>query len=504
MAKWQTRHRLRRFASVSVAVAIAVAGGQAATAWAGTDPPATTVTVDRAHPFGALPADFVGLSYEMRELSSLCTTGDCTGNFNARMGNLAALYRNLGRSNVRIGGNQLDRDTLWVPAGQQPPNPLPAWTADVVTPADIARLGQLLRVTGWEAEVGINLAHYDPVLATDEAQSLLRLLGSRLSGVECGNEPNHYASNKYRPAPYGFAEHKQDWEACAGVVGSNRIAAPDLSQPTGTAAWFSQFAQAESTRINMLTAHNYTGATTIAQLLSPQIHAKELNDVAPQLAAAQAVHLPIRLDETNSAVGGGIAGVSDVYASALWAMDYNLVMAQAGFAGLNFHGGFGVCGAPLFNGKFQRYTPICAADKADEQAKIYTVMPEYYGLYLATRMGTGQFLPVTVSTDRNVTAYAVRGDDGHLRIAVIEKDDPSGAPVPLSISVSGAVGNTSILHLTGAALDSASGVAVQGATVDRKGHLHPGPADHVRVVDGTVSLQVASGSAVVITFDGCD
>src|SRR5207248_2952086 len=140
--------------------------------------------------------------------------------------------------------------------------------------------------------------------------------------------------------PYGFAEHKQDWEACANLVGSTRIAAPDLSQPTGTATWFSQFADAEHARINMLTAHNYTGATTISQLLSPQIHAKELADVAPQLAAAQAVHVPIRLDETNSAVGGGIAGVSDVYASALWAMDYNLVLAQAGFAGLNFHGGF--------------------------------------------------------------------------------------------------------------------------------------------------------------------
>lgn len=504
MARPGTAPRLRRFASVAAAFVFAMAGGQAAAAWAGTDAPGATITVDRAHPFGALPADFVGLSYEMRELSSLCTTGDCTGNFDAHKGNLVALYQNLGRSNVRIAGNQLDRDTLWVPAGQQPPNPLPAWTADVVTPADIARLDQLLRVTGWKAEVGINLAHYDPVLAADEARSLLGILGSRLSGVECGNEPNHYASNHYRPAPYGFAEHKQDWEACASVVGSNRIAAPDLSQPTGTATWFSQFAQAESARINMLTAHNYTGATTIAQLLSPQIHAKELNDVAPQLAAAQAVHLPIRLDETNSAVGGGIAGVSDVYASALWAMDYNLVLAQAGFSGLNFHGGFGVCGAPLFNGKFQRYTPICAANQADAQAKIYTVMPEYYGLYLATRMGTGQFLPVTVSTDRNVTAYAVRGDDGHLRIAVIEKDDTSGAPVPVSISVSGAVGSASILHLTGSSLDSANGVAVQGATVDRKGHLHPGHADHVRVIHGTVNLQVASGSAVVITLNGCD
>src|SRR5690348_2301157 len=111
--------RSKRYATAAVAVALIVAGGPAAAARAA-DPPATTVVVDRAHPFGELPADFVGLSYEMRELSTLCTTGVCPGNFDARQGNLVALYRNLGRSNVRIGGNQLDRDTLWVPDGQQP------------------------------------------------------------------------------------------------------------------------------------------------------------------------------------------------------------------------------------------------------------------------------------------------------------------------------------------------------------------------------------------------
>jgi hypothetical protein len=515
MVRLGTGHRLRRFTTAAVAVVLAVAGvlgatsgpavagGPAGAAPAGADAAATTITVDRAHPFGALPADFVGLSYEMRELSTLCTTGSCPGNFDARQGNLVALYRTLGRSNVRIGGNQLDRDTLWVPAGQQPPDPLPSWTADVVTPADIARLGRLLRATGWKAEVGINLAHFDPALAADEARSLVSILGSRLSGAACGNEPNHYGG-RYRPEPYGFAEHRLDWEACASLVGGNRVAGPDLSGPTSTADWFDQFAQAERERVNMLTVHNYTGSTSITQLLSPQIHEKELTDVAPQLASAKAVHLPIRLDETNSAVGGGIAGVSDVYASALWGMDYNLVLAQAGFSGVNFHGGFGVCGEPLFNGRFQRYTPICAANEADAQAKIYTAMPLYYGLYMATRMGPGRFVPVTVSSDRNVTAYAVRGRDGRLRIAVIEKDDTSGAPVPVSISVDGASGGASVIHLTGTSLDSATGVTVQGASVDRTGHLRPGRADRVRVRHGALSLTVASGSAAIITLDSCD
>jgi hypothetical protein len=493
----------RRRVVTAVAAALLVAGAQVVTAHAGLAAATTTIKVDPARPFGALPPDFVGLSYEMRELSTRCTTGTCVGGFDAQRGNLATLMRNLGRSNVRIAGNQLDRDTLWVPAGQQPPDPLPEWVKDIVTAADIRRLDGLLRATGWKAEVGINLAHFDAASAADQATVLRTVLGERLAGAACGNEPNHYVGNGFRTAPYGFAEHRRDWQRCAAVSGGVRLASPDLSSPTTTATWFRQFAEAERARLAMLTVHNYTGAKTVSQLLSPQIRTRQLADVSPQLAAARSVGVPIRLDETNSAVGGGIAGVSDVYASALWAMDYNLVMAQAGFNGLNFHGGFGVCGAPLFNGKFQHYTPLCAANDQDLRAKVYKAMPVYYGLYMATRMRSGPFLPVTVSSDRNVTAYAVRGGDGRVRIALIEKDDTSAAAVPISLSVAGAGSCVSVLRLTGRSLSSPAGVTVQGATVDVRGNLILGPADHIQVDNDTVNLNLASGSAAVITLDNC-
>src|SRR4051794_5041363 len=128
-----SRRRLRALGAVS---AVVVAGALAATVPSAlADSQTTTITVDQTNALTRLPADFVGLSYEMRDLASWCT-GDqpCPANFDARSGNLAALFRNLGQSNVRIAGNQLDRDTLWVPAGQQRPDPLPSWVQDVVTP----------------------------------------------------------------------------------------------------------------------------------------------------------------------------------------------------------------------------------------------------------------------------------------------------------------------------------------------------------------------------------
>jgi len=204
---------VRRATIAAVAFSTVLAGTAPAAA---ADPPAVaatpvTVTVDTAHPSGRLPADFVGLSFEMRELG--------IGNIDPDKGNLAALLRTLGPSNVRFSGNTLDRDTLWVPRGQQPPDPLPEWVQDVVTPADIERLDRFLRATGWRTEVGINVGRWDPVAAADQAREMFRILRHRLVAVECGNEPDQWAMRGYRPAGYAYAGYKADWEACAGRRG---------------------------------------------------------------------------------------------------------------------------------------------------------------------------------------------------------------------------------------------------------------------------------------------
>jgi hypothetical protein len=494
MAVPRTWRRLA--AGIAAAATIAGAGQGAAAITASAAAPEAVITIDTAHPSGRLPADFVGLSYEIRELG--------VGNFDAGTGNLVRLFRTLGASNVRISGNTLDRDTLWASERVPAPEPLPSWVQDVVTPADLARLHRFLEATSWKAEVGVNVGRFDAASAADEARSLFSTVGDGLVAVECGNEPNSFVSKGFRTAPYGYPQYRPDFEACAAAVASSRIAGPDTSSPGSTGPWVTQFARDERRTISMLTQHAYVvGAdASVADLLSPQTDASEVRSVAVQLAAARAQRLPIRLDETNSSAGGGSAGVSDVYASALWAMDYSLLMAQDGFDGLNFHGGLSVCGAPLFNGKFQRYSPICAATPADEQAKVYVAAPEFYGLFMATRMGPGRFLPVQVASPGNVTAYAVRGDDGRTRLAIIEKDDTAAAPVHVSVAAPGTAGRARVVHLTGAALDSSQGIAVQGSTVTREGALRPGPADEVPVEAGALGLDVAAGSAVIVTLGG--
>jgi len=451
-----------------------------------------TLTVDAAHPAGRLAADAVGLSFEMRELG--------IGNLDPDRGNVAQLLETLGASNVRIGGNTLDRDTLWVPAGQSPPDPKPDWVQDVVTRADIQRLRKLLDVTGWKAEVGINVGRWDAALGADQAKAMTAVLGPKLVAVECGNEPDQWAGKALRPAGYDYAAYHADWVACANAVGHGRIAGPDTAGTSST--WASSLAADEHDRMAMLTVHQYAAGPdlTITGMLSAGQHTAQLGSVASNLAAASANGLPMRVDEANSAYGGGVDGVSNTYASALWALDYSLSMAQAGLEGVNIHGGLGVCNDPIWNGKFQRYTPFCAANQAYELAQVYQVMPIYYGLWMARQMGPGRFLPVTLATGRNITAYAVRGDDGRTRIAVIQKDDTTAAPVAVTLTVGGHARTAQVLHLTGTSL-AAVPTAVQGATVDISGRLRPGRPDAVNVRDGSLTLDVAAGSAAIITLD---
>ncbi|MEU4235935.1 hypothetical protein [Actinoplanes sp. NPDC026619] len=473
-----------RTTAVLVAAALAALGAAAPVRAATT--PTATVTIDRAHPAGRLGGDAVGLSFEMRELG--------IGNLDPAKGNMAQLMRTLGASNLRIGGNTLDRDTLWVPKGQPPPDPKPDWVQDVVTPADIQRLRGLLDATGWKAEVGVNVGRWDPTLAADQVRTMDRILGKRLVAVECGNEPDQWEGKALRPAGYAYPQYHADWSACADVVGHDKIAGPDTAGTSSS--WASSLAADEHDRMSMLTVHQYASGPdiTIDKMLSAGQITSQLNAVSTNLAAATANGLSMRIDEANSAYSGGVDGVSNKYASALWVIDYALSMAQAGMAGVNIHGGLGVCNDPIWNGKFQRYTPICAANKAYELAQQYRVMPIYYGIWMARQMGSGRFLPVTVNSPNNISAYAVKGDDGRTRVALVQK---GATPVDVTIDVGGAR-SASVLQMTGAGLDQEA-TAIQGATVGGNGQFHPVPT-RTRVDGGKLTLTVAAGSAVVVTL----
>lgn len=489
----------RRAAVVATAVVLAAlttSGSALALARTGAPPGtpggasrATTVsvTVDPSRTLATLPADFTGLSFEASQLGQ-----PAGAQWNASKGNYAALVGTLGTGVLRFGGNSLDRRTAWLPTG----GPLPTWASVAVTRADVQHLAAFSASTGWKVLLGINLGHFAASSAHDEAAFAATALGPQLTAFECGNEPNVF-TNGLRPKPYPYPQYRSEWEACAQAVSpSGPLAGPDT---IGT-AWTPGFISDEHGRLSLATQHFYAlsgcganhGTATVPALLSPATDARAVNTLRQVTQPAAPFMLPVRIGETNSVSCGGQAGVSDTYAAALWGLDDMLVLAENGAAGVNFHTGATSC-----NG----YVVMCATSAADLAANVFTPRPLYYGMLMFHLVGSGQMLPTTVTAgSANITAYAVRRADGTTRVVVIDKDPTNHPAVTVTVKDGAAVGSARVLHLTGSSLDSPTGIAIQGATVDHNGHFTPGTPDQVPASGGGYAIALASGSAALITL----
>src|SRR5205807_5734988 len=111
---------------------------------------------------------------------------------------------------------------------------------------------------------------------------------------------------------------------------------------------------------------------TIRHLLSTAASSGFVARIRPYAAIAHAHGVPFRVDEMNSVACGGKRGVSDTFASALWALDTLLEMARIGADGVNIHTFPGaVYGLFSFAHRGGRWSAH--------------VRPEYYGLMMFAR-----------------------------------------------------------------------------------------------------------------------
>ncbi|WP_329410268.1 glycosyl hydrolase family 79 C-terminal domain-containing protein [Nocardia vinacea] len=442
-----------------------------------------TVTVEENSRFGLLPSDVIGLSYEARLLSDAIS-------FNIHDGNLAELYRLLGTGNIRLGGNSVDRKTFWR-SGDSSGAP-PAWATAAVTPSDIDRLAEFVHKTGWRVELAVGLGHLDPSAIADEARYAAGALGNQLAVLECGNEPNDFVKD-LRAANYGVAQYQSDFAACADAIGTT---AP-LAGPNTTGAYIPELKDIGG-RLSMITQHAYTlnrcrGDAGSAEDLLSVAADQELEKIATTLAVADELGIPLRLDESNSANCSGLPGVSDTYAAALWAVDYVLLMASHGVSGVNFHGSLGPCDSVS-------YSPVCADSQVSLRHGQFTVRPLFYGILFAHMMGTGVFERTSVASGRNLTAYAVRRDDGRTRVMLISKDSPAGPGIELTLHRGNADGIAELLYLRAPALNSTQNVTLQGSSIGPGGAFRLGAADRVTGKAGTYTFHLPAGAAAMVVL----
>jgi hypothetical protein len=461
--------------------------------WATSSGGSPVITISAAGTGTSLTASSAGLSFEASDLA--------VPGFTA--GNLAAYLKTLGTSVLRIGGNTVDQ-TFWTSTGA----PAPSWAIATITPADLTALASLARASDWKVILGVNLEHYNPASAADEAQYARAALGSSLQAIEIGNEPNFYPQYSGNTGQY-FNDFQAYVSAIEQAVPGVPIAGGDVySAPTSSfqSAFVSSEHALSKPDIAELTSHNYPltasscgGGPTIAGLLGTSTHNEEVTAAQQAAAGGSTLGVPAVIDEGNSVVCEGQPGVSDVYASALWEVDDQLATALDGVQGDYMHGTVIQCDTakPLF----MYYTPLCAPTAADATTGILAAQPEYYGLAAVHEIGAGQFLNLSNPDSANVRAYAIRHADGTVTVVLDDVQDPaSSGPSTLRLVFGQSFSGGSRFDLTASSLSATSGITLGGQSVQASGALAAPNTTPVTVSGSTLTVTVASGSAAILTL----
>ena len=164
--------------------------------------------------------------------------------------------------------------------------------------------------------------------------------------------------------------------------------------------------------------------------------------------------IPLQLDETNDISCKGQSGVSNSFASALWAADYIARAMTAGMRGLDFHDLLSRPGA---------YSPLVA------RTHELHANPEWYALLLAGRLQGSKPLHTSVRGDPNLSAQAFLSTSGTVQLMLVNFDPTASAPLRVRLRVPGRFAAGTILRLTAPSPYVTSRVKLGGREVGPSG-----------------------------------
>jgi len=442
---------------------------------------ASSLTVG-SNTVGNFGPSFMGLSYQKQALT--------TPLFNGTNSNLVGLFKRLGSGVLRVGGSSVDQN-VWTPNGK-------GQVSGQIAPADVDALASFLQATGWTCIYGVNLGGSatgatTPALAAAEVAYVSQQLGASLVGIELGNECESYGN---AGSFYAYNWTVEMFEALWMQYRAAIVAVTPAAPLTGPAAasnidsWTIPFGEyVTESQINLLTQHYYRGdgsTASVDDLVSPDTTL--VSNLLQMRYGAESIDVPFRIAGCNSYSGGGAAGVSNAYASSLWAIDMAFNCALGGASGVNFDGGGQAADTPI----------------ADNQGAVLGAQPIYYGLLMAAMAGEGTLLSTQLSVGSlNATGYAVQNSDGGISLVIVNKDAREN--LNLSVTLPAAMTTATLQAMTqlspGAtvpALAALSGVTIQGGSVSIDGSFAPGTAYDLTITGQQLSCYVPVLSAVLI------
>jgi hypothetical protein len=410
---------------------------------------AVTVEVSREKPGAAISPDFVGVSYEMQYVLA-----NTNGNhlFSTKNKALIATFKTLGIKNLRVGGNTADRPTIPTP-----------------TTADIDSLFAFAKAANVTIIYTLRLNEGSRDAATQMANYIMRHYARQLECFAIGNEPNVF-SKEY--APY-LAEWKRYAAQITAATNSPNAKFCGPSTSPGHETWARDFANEFGNRgpLAFISQHDYPGGdarratnSTAARdkILSPAIDEHYTAFSANFVPAILSNALPYRLEEANSFYDGGAFDVSDTFASALWALDYQWWWLAHGASGINFHTGDKV--AARDENKPCRYAVFWTSPQG------YNVHPLGYALKMFSLGRQGALLPAKIeNTDNlNLTAYAAATGKNEVCVTLINREHgPSSRSAVVTVNPGFSKARAQVMFLTAATNDVATktGVTLGGAEI---------------------------------------
>jgi hypothetical protein len=384
-----------------------------------------SVSIERAAVGRPIRAGFVGLSIEYPAVIGYAGSDPAAVNpvFEQLLRNLAPSQRPV----LRIGGDSTDR-TWWPASGQVKPRGVEY----SISSRWLAVTRALAQDTGARLILGVNLEANQSSIAVAEARALLSSIAHRsVLALEIGNEPNWYSTLPWyrnsagrlimgRPSSYDLRGFTGEFSALRKRLPRVALAGPTV----GALPWLQNlrgFLAAEP-RLRVVTLHRYPlnrcftpwgspNYPTVANLLRSSASRGLADGIERYATIAHQRGDTFRIDEINSVACGGKTGVSDTFASALWAVDALFAVARSGADGVNIH---------TFPGA--RYG-LFTFNRARTGWSAF-VRPEYYGLLMFAQAAPpgSRLLPATSTGSTEVRAWATRATDGRIRLVLINDD----------------------------------------------------------------------------------
>jgi hypothetical protein len=461
--------RARRSAVLCALVTVVLAAPAAAHAAT----PLVRTSVDTRFRGARLPSSFLGFSQEynlMRTWLGIPAIG-----VNPILVNVFKQLTSYGSGApvLRLGGGSAD-SAWWNPTGR----PKPRGIAFNVNNALMLPLSQFVQQTGGTTILGLNLANRHPSYAVDLAKAAMASLphGS-IRAFELGNEPDIYNRRPVVPGKPGFTRGKHYSpkaylrEINPFLTGLRHIphhppiAGPGLCCVAKWVQAMPQIINRTAGRLGLITMHRYPldacdkkpgqkGYPKLRDLLNPRA-LRGARDFRFEALLARRHHIGLRVTETNSAACGGAKGVSDTFASTLWAAQWAFTVSLYRVSGMDFHTSSAT------------YSPFSFA--FTRRGWIGVMHPEMYGLLLFAEATAHRAIPLprTVARARrrrraNVWTWGFYDPTDHVVRVVVLNLGPGRTHGPAVVAVGGGRGTGTLKRLSAPSIRAKTGITWGG------------------------------------------